>query len=152
MTERTVTVQTEEEQTVTICDHCGLGDDEGEIIGFEPQERKHWGEIDCIDIHRDCLEDLGVDVPDGPTYADVAKEAAPGVDAPILAIGWGELLSAGIGVFAFWVSQQMPIEPDSVLAPFFEAMSPLVALLGVLFISFALLGARSTAKKTVDEL
>lgn len=152
MTERTVTVQTEEEQTVTICDHCGLGDDEGEIIAFKPKERKHWGEIDCIDIHRDCLEDLGVDVPDKPTYADVGKEATQGVDGPILALGWGELLLTGVGVVAFWLSGQMPLQPDSVLAPMFEAMAPLIAIMGVLCVLFALLNARSTATKTVDEL
>lgn len=72
MTERTVTVQTETEETVEVCDECGLGEGDGAMVTYRPQGRP---ECDNMHLHMGCLGDMGIDVPGGMTYGEIAYEA-----------------------------------------------------------------------------
>jgi hypothetical protein len=75
MTERTVTVQTETEEAVNVCDECGLSEDHGELIEYKPGDMSLRDEYDNIHFHRACLDEMGVEVPEAQTYAEIANTA-----------------------------------------------------------------------------
>jgi len=97
MTERTVTVQTETEETVTICDHCGLSDG-GEMVKYGPENKGKYDEgYEAMDLHRNCLDEIGVEVPEGKTFADAVKETTGQREAPALvALTKGDLIVMSI--------------------------------------------------------
>lgn len=104
MTERTVTVQTETEETIEVCDECGLGDGDGTMVTYRPVDN---GDCDEMHLHLDCLDDMGVDVPEPLTYGEVARKVnSPSnastvmvlepFDVALLLLGAGLLSAAGI--------------------------------------------------------
>lgn len=71
MTERTVTVQTEEEHEIAICDHCGTDE-------RPPDElRSFVGEDDdpTLHYHVSCLDEMGIRAGDLPRVADFVRRA-----------------------------------------------------------------------------
>lgn len=63
MTTRTITVPTETEETVDVCDDCGLGDEtpaKGDLVEFTPRKGANTGASD-LHFHEACLGRMGQD-------------------------------------------------------------------------------------------
>lgn len=149
MTTRTVTVQQETEEEVVICDECSLGEDAGEIVTYKVSQAdsknvENVRDYDQLDLHKDCLNDMGVDVPEGMTYKEASKEASV-VDMPVIlafnefALIFGSF-SLATGAFAIHFAGV-------------DTFGTLV--MGIIAIAcglIAILGARNDAQKTAKEL
>lgn len=104
MTERTVTVQTEQEETITLCDHCGLSDDAGELVTYkvsqaESKNVENVRDYEALDLHKSCLDEMGVDVPEEIGHFDQAfKDGHVTNETPMLAFSWQAVLFTCIGL------------------------------------------------------
>lgn len=150
MTERTVTVQTEEEQTITLCDQCSLSDDAGEIIPYQAKRGSDYIEgYETMHLHRSCLEDLGVDVPDAPTFAQISKDGSPIDEPPILAFGQMEITLTALGAV---ITTVFGLEWYSANHIGLTMLMGAFAIVGVLLLCIGFGTARMKVTETIDEM
>lgn len=146
MTTRTITVNTPEETEIQVCDECGLGDDDGEIIAFSADDPDV---EDDVHYHRDCLrEKTGNPQTLSEAYHE-ATQAEMEYEIAFVLSRIGEqvflvsvaLFAAGAIGFAFL--------PRSLLSmPIGISLSGV----GLLVMSFCIWVGQSNGEKTAEEL
>lgn len=57
MADAKVTIQTEEERTISLCDYCGVGDDKGELVEYTTEAKNR----PDFHYHIQCLQNASLD-------------------------------------------------------------------------------------------
>lgn len=105
MTFRETEMVVEETAEVQVCDECGIGNDENELVTYTPQSGRVSEGYEPLHYHPSCLEDLDARTSaDGIDVREVASEATSlniwlamdGLDTLLAGVG------VGVGLLAAW--------------------------------------------------
>lgn len=152
MTERTVTVQTEEEKTVQVCDECGLSDDNGELKTYAPVRDVDYPdkvEGDVLHLHEWCVDKVALDESQSLTYEAVYEENLPEEENVWLVFTNDNTGMFMLGLLSISFALYAPGAPDP-YGTFFGMASPIALLFGVTAVVLSLIAARLVALQERD--